>query len=73
MYDIPHNNQKTTVLVGMMENNTLIGPYFFRGTANAAYYLAMLDNQVIPELHWEGMGLSLEYGGLGMGFLLLQV
>ena len=80
VYDIPRNNHMTTVWVGMLGNNTLLGLYFFHGTLNAANYLAMLDNQVIPELHRQfGQGRngsvnrpSLDYQ-LGMGHLLIEV
>ena len=50
VFDVPHNLQKITVWIGMIGNNTIIGPHFFRGNVNSGNYLAMLNDEVIPEL-----------------------
>ena len=50
-YDVPHNQSKVTVWVGMIGNNTLIGPHFFQGNVTSQAYLDMINTVVIPELH----------------------
>ena len=45
VFDVPHNLQKITVWIGMIGNNTIIGPHFFRGNVNSGNYLAMLNDE----------------------------
>ena len=50
VYDIPNDQRKLTVWIGMIGNNTLLGPYFFPENVTAAAYLTLI-NELVPELH----------------------
>ena len=46
-YDVPNDKRKVTVWIGLMGNNTLIGPVFFRNNVNGE---DMINNHVVTEL-----------------------
>ena len=50
VFDVPHNLQKITVWIGMIGNNTIIGPHFFRGNVNSGNYLERHLREVIDEI-----------------------
>ena len=49
-YDIPHNKQKVMVWIGMIGDNTIIGPYFFHANITGQTYLDMINRYVVPQL-----------------------
>jgi hypothetical protein len=49
-YDIPNNRAKIVIWVGLMGNNTLIGPYIFQQNVNGQVYLNMINQFVVPGL-----------------------
>ena len=55
-YDIPNDQRKLVVWVGLVGDNTIISPFFFHGNVNEDSYLQMINNQVVPELQRYGRG-----------------
>ena len=55
VYNVPNSKQKLTVWIGMIGNNTLIGPYFFPRNVTAAEYLNMIHQVVVPRSCMPGM------------------
>ena len=48
VYDVPNNRASLTVWIGLVGDNTIIGPFFFHQNVNGQRYLDMLNNQVVP-------------------------
>ena len=49
-YDRNDCRAKITVWVGLCENGSLTGPFFFEGNVNGENYLQVLNEEVVPQL-----------------------
>ena len=49
-YDIPNNQKKLMVWVGLMVDNNIIRPYFHNQPINGCIYLQMIDQYVLSGL-----------------------
>ena len=49
-YDVPNDRRKVMVWVGLVGDNTIIGPYFFDENVNGQTYGNMVNNFVVPAL-----------------------
>ena len=54
-YDIPNDQRKLLVWIGLVGDNSIIGPFFFDGNINGDTYLQMINHQVVPELQRYGI------------------
>ena len=49
-YDIPDDKRKLVVWMGIMGNNTVLGPVFVDGNLNAQKYLDIINGTIVPHL-----------------------
>ena len=49
-YNVPNDKRKIMVWVGLLGDNTIIGPYIFQQNVNGQTYLDMINNFVVPQL-----------------------
>jgi hypothetical protein len=49
-YDVPNNREKVMVWLGLIGNNSIIGPYVFHQNVNGHTYLDMINQFVVQQL-----------------------